>query len=163
MKKVVLSLAALFGTIVMSAQEVKTAPVAPAKTRTEFVSLNFSAPTDGSSHSYPSIEFGHTTNDVSYSLVYGRGDFKNMFGHSDNLKNYFIEYKIVPSTTIGKMTFGFVVGAGTYLGKTADRNYTYFGEIGGVASYSINKFSVGTSFTNWANNWYLTPTLTYNY
>ena len=32
---------------------------------------------------YPSIEFGHTTNDVSYSLVFGRGDFKNMFSSSN--------------------------------------------------------------------------------
>lgn len=165
MKKLVLSLAALLGTVVMSAQEVKTAPVAQSIT-THFVSVSTSIPTVSNAKAYPSIEFGHTTNDVSYSLVFGRGDFDKMFSGGDNIKDYYLEYKIVPSTTIGRMTFGAVIGAGTYLGHSAKSNnmrQPFFGEIGGVASYSIKKFSVGVSFTNWDGLNFLTPSITYNY
>jgi hypothetical protein len=163
MKKITLSLLALFGTIAMSAQENQRAT----PPRTHFVSVSTSIPVSNSAKAYPSIEFGHTTNDVSYSLVFGRGDFKNMFSSSkDQLKDYYVEYKITPSTNIGNLSLGFIVGAGSYLGSSTKSNslhQPFFGEIGGVVSYKISNCYAGVSFTNWDGVNFISPSLSYYY
>jgi hypothetical protein len=156
MKKLVLVLVAMLGLTSMSAQEkveVKT------DDKTHFMSVGHSF--SSSAESYPTLEFGYTRNDVSYSMVFGCFDFSSL--SSPNA--YFIEYKIVPSTTIGKATFGFIIGAGSYLGNPDGRDSKpFFGEIGAVVSYNVyKKFNLGVSYSNWDTVNYITPSLTYNF
>lgn len=161
MKKVILALAVMAG-ISMSAQDKGTTP--PKKN--QFISINTSIPMAHAANPYPSIEFGHVTDDVAYSIVFGRGDFDKMFSNKDMIKHYFLEYKIVPTTSIGKLTLGAVIGAGAYLGgsdKSNNKRQPFFGEIGGVATYNVKQFGIGVSFTNWDGVNYLTPSITYNY
>jgi hypothetical protein len=154
MKKIILALAVMAG-VSMSAQD-----------KTQFISINASIPMAHAANPYPSIEFGHVIDDVQYSLVFGRGDFDKIFSHKDMIKDYFVEYKIVPTTSIWKLTFGGIVGAGTYLGhsdKSNNKRQPFFGEIGSVVTYNIKPFGVSVSFTNWDGVNYLTPSITYNY
>lgn len=150
MKKLVVLLVALFSlTSVAQTQTDST------KVKKLFASVGVSVGNDGydfEQMSYPSVEFGYTNKDVSYSVVFGRSNFYGAFKSSDNIDQYWTELKFSPSYSIGNLSGFLVAGGGFYINSDH-----YFAELGLGTSYTHNNMVYGVMFTNWDTKNYLTP------
>ena len=116
--------------------------------RNLFVSVGLSTSQgDFATNSYPSIELGYTHENISYSALFGRGDF-----NGDNLDNYWFEAKFSPSYSVGPLNGFLIAGGGAYFNSDH-----YFAELGLGLSYTHKRFTYGASFSNWDTKNYITP------
>ena len=123
------------------------------KDRNMFLSLGLSTSQgDFKTNSYPSIELGYVHEKISYSAVFGRGDFNGVLSNSDKIQNYWFELKFSPSYSVGPLNGFLIAGGGAYFDSTE-----YFAELGLGLSYTYNRFTYGCSFTNWDTKNYITP------
>ncbi len=113
---------------------------------------------DFKTKSYPSLELGYMHNSISYSALFGRGDFNGMFRNGDQIGNYWVEAKFSPSYSIGHLNGFLIAGGGFYINSDH-----YFAELGLGASYTHNRFTYGVSFSNWDTRNYLTPFVSVNF
>lgn len=113
---------------------------------------------DFTTNSYPSVEIGYTYKNISYSAMIGRGDFNGMFKNSDNLNNYWFEFKFSPCYSVGPLNGFLIAGGGAYFNS----DY-YFAELGVGLSYTHKRFTYGTSFSNWDTKNYITPFVSVNF
>ena len=126
---------------------------------TKYVSVGLSM-TNGDefvSNAFNSIDFGVTKHDISMGVSLGRGNLKGMFRESDDLKNYYYEFKVSPSFPLGYISLNLLLGVGGYF-KTP----TSFIEYGFGFSHSYKSFSYGCSFSNWDGLNYVSPSITFN-
>lgn len=127
--------------------------------RNLFVSVGLSTSQgDFEINSYPSIELGYVHENISYSAVFGRGDFNGMFRNGDNLDNYYFEAKFSPSYSIGRLNGFLIAGGGVYFNSDH-----YFAELGLGLSYTHNRLTYGASFSNWDTKNYITPFISVNF
>ena len=123
------------------------------KPRNLFVSVGLSTSQgDFATNSYPSLELGYTHENISYSALFGRGDFNGIFRSGDNLDNYWFEVKFSPSYSIGPLNGFLIAGGGAYVNSDH-----YFAELGLGLSYTHKRFTYGASFSNWDTKNYITP------
>jgi hypothetical protein len=124
-----------------------------------FVSVGLSTSQgDFATNSYPSIELGYTHENISYSAVFGRGDFNGVFRNDDNLGNYWFEAKFSPSYSVGPLNGFLIAGGGAYFNSNH-----YFAELGAGLSYTHNRFTYGAAFSNWDTKNYVTPFISVNF
>ncbi len=100
---------------------------------------------------YLSIENGLMIHDFYGGIVLGNGDLRL------EKQNYFYEAKVGYSFPIGILNGNTFFGYGRYFGGSG------FIEYGAGVSYSHKKVSFGVSYSNWAGNDYITPSITYNW
>jgi hypothetical protein len=100
---------------------------------------------------YLSIENGLMFHDFYGGIVLGNGDLRL------EDKNYFYEIKAGYSFPIGILSGNTFFGYGRYFESSG------FIEYGTGISYSCKKVSFGVSYSNWAGNDYITPSITYNW
>jgi hypothetical protein len=118
--------------------------------------------------SYPSVEVGITRNDVSYGVVFGRGSLKGFAESDDRLSNYFYEFKVSPSVSLGYVNANIILGIGGYINSggqdpaLGDTNSTFV-EYGFGLSKSFGNLSYGLSYSNWDGLDYVTPSVSYSF
>jgi hypothetical protein len=137
---------------------------------TKYVSVGLSInPTTNDSFeysSYPSVEVGITRNDVSYGVVFGRGSLKGLADSQDNFANYFYEFKVSPSVSLGFVNANLILGVGGYINgggqnpENGDTNSSFV-EYGFGFSKSYGNLSYGLSYSNWDGMNYVTPSVSY--
>jgi len=122
--------------------------------------------------SYPSVEVGITRNDVSYGVVFGRGSLKGLGESQDNFTNYFYEFKMSPSVSLGFVNANLILGVGGYINgggqntgpdvdvEDIDTNSSFI-EYGFGFSKSYGNVSYGLSYSNWDGTNYVTPSVSY--
>lgn len=100
---------------------------------------------------YLSIENGIMIHDFYGGIVLGNGDLRFQS------PNYFYEGKVGYSFPIGILNGNTFFGYGRYFGGAG------FIEYGAGVSYTCKKVSFGASYSNWAGNDYITPSITFNW
>lgn len=156
MRKVLFLFVAL---ISLSATAQTTDSTKVATSRNMFVSVGLSTSQgDFATNSYPSVELGYIHENISYSAVFGRGDFNGVFRSGDNLDNYWFEAKFSPSYSIGRLNGFLIAGGGAYFNSDH-----YFAELGLGLSYTHKRFTYGASFSNWDTKNYITPFISINF
>jgi hypothetical protein len=129
------------------------------KPKNMFVGLNLSmSQGDFSTNSYPGLEVGYVKDNISYSAIFGRGDFNGMLRDGDNLDNYWWEVKFSPSYPIGPLNGFLIAGGGAYFNSDH-----YFAELGLGLSYTKNNINYGVCFSNWDTKNYVTPFISFNF
>lgn len=106
--------------------------------------------------SYPSIEFGFVKNNFSFGLAGGRGSLSGF--DSDDVSNYWYEFKTALSLNLGNFSGYGLIGIGNYISTSR-----LFIEYGVGFSRSFNKFGVFTQASNWDGTWYVTPGISYTF
>lgn len=140
------------------------------------MSLNISAQTDSSKHvdcyiagflsttsgnnfnsnTYAGLELGvYLKESLALGVVTGRG---NLDFSSDMKEYYWSEVKGTAYKQFGSVTCYVLAGWGQYYNTTHS-----FIEYGGGAIYSIKKFDIGVTVSNWDNIFYVSPGITYNF
>jgi hypothetical protein len=146
MKKILVLLVALFSLTVVGQTE-------STKEKNMFVSAGVSISNgDFETYSYPSVELGYSKENISYSVVFGRGNFDGAFKSTDKIDQYWTELKFSPSYSVGNLSGFLVAGGGLYFNTDH-----YFAEIGLGTSYTHNNMVYGVMFTNWDTRNYVTP------
>lgn len=107
---------------------------------------------------YMGLEGGVCYGNLGLGLVLGRSFLQGTFASDDHISNYFTEVKSTVTQPVGNVNVTALFGYGCYLGTK--RNFIEYG-VG--MSYSVNKFAYGMSYSNWDNNNYVTPSITYNF
>jgi hypothetical protein len=130
--------------------------------------------------SYPSLEFGFSRENLSLSVVIGRGNFRGLgdrnyfsgYGLDDNNKldynkpiyttdnfgKYYWEVKATPSFPLGVVNASLIFGAGSYFSNEVGNTFI---EYGSGISYTVGKFTYGVCYTNWDGIDYITPNVSY--
>lgn len=113
---------------------------------------------DFKNKNYMGIEVGVCYENLGLGLVLGRSFLQGTFASDDHINNYFAEVKSTVTQPVGNVNVTALFGYGCYLGTT--RNFIEYG-VG--MSYSVNKFAYGMTYSNWDDNNYVTPSITYNF
>ena len=143
----------LFVALISLSATAQTDTTKTSKPRNLFVSVGVSTSQgEFATNSYPSLELGYTHENISYSAIVGRGDFKGMFRSGDGLGNYYFEAKFSPSYSVGPLNGFLIAGGGAYFNSDH-----YFAELGLGLSYTHKRFTYGASFSNWDRKNYITP------
>lgn len=108
--------------------------------------------------SYFSLEYGVTKQNLSLSMVVGRGNITGMFKDVDHIQNYYYEPKVTVGFPLGKLTGTAIFGVGGYFGTSH-----MLIEYGSGISYQIGDISYGILYSNWDGVDYITPNITYNF
>ena len=132
--------------------------------------------------SYPSLEFGFSRENLSLSVVLGRGNLRGLgdsnyftgnyetlengeldlskpIYDTDNLSKYYWELKATPSFPLGVVTASLIFGGGSYFSN--DKGNTFI-EYGSGISYTKGKFTYGVCYTNWDGVDYITPNVSFS-
>ena len=131
--------------------------------------------------SYPSVEFGFSRENLSLSVVLGRGNFRGLGNHnyisgyesnkdlpnygepiytSDNFGKYYWEVKATPTFPLGVVNASIIFGAGSYFSNEVGNTFI---EYGSGISYTVGKFTYGVCYTNWDGIDYITPNISYGF
>lgn len=159
---------AIFATLFASAQchTDSTAACCSKPTFSPYVSFgvsmtNTKEPSDSTRFSvrnYMGLEGGVCYGNLGLGLVLGRSFLQGTFSSNDDISNYFAEVKSTVTQPVGNVNVTALFGYGNYLDTKR-----YFIEYGVGMSYSVNKFAYGMTYSNWDNNNYVTPSITYNF
>ncbi len=124
---------------------------------TPYLSTSFSTSTgdDFKLNSYYGVETGIGVKNLMFGLAGGRG---NIDYSSDNIRNYWYEIKTYASVPIGSVRGFVVIGWGQYF-KTGHS----FLEYGAGAAYTIKRFDISLTVSNWDKVVYVTPGVCYNF
>ncbi len=106
--------------------------------------------------SYSGVEAGIYVKNLAFGLATGRGDFQP--SSSETISNYWFEAKSYIYFPVGSVKAFGVAGWGQYYNTSQS-----FIEYGGGFIYSIKKFDIGLTVSNWNNQFYVAPGITYNF
>ncbi len=125
----------------------------------EFYASTFIATSSGNDFnqdSYTGIEAGIYVKNLAFGISTGCGNLKTI--SSDNASNYWFETKTYIYFPLGSVKGFGVAGWGQYYNTSQS-----FIEYGGGLVYSIKKFDVSLTVSNWDNQFYIAPGITYNF
>jgi hypothetical protein len=118
-------------------------------------SLSTSTGNNFNQNSYAGIELGVCAKNMMFGYATGRG---NLDFTSDMTENYWGEIKAYACHQFGSVK-GYVLGGWGQYYKTTHS----FIEYGGGASYSVKKFDLSITVSNWDNVWYISPGVCFNF
>lgn len=168
MKKLFFTLIALIALTVTAQAQTDSTKVKTTKYVSVGLSINPTTNDTFEYSSYPSVEVGITRNDVSYGVLFGRGSLKGLGDSVDTFSNYFYEFKVSPSVSLGYVNANLILGIGGYI-NSGGQNSTNgdtdssFVEYGFGLSKSYGNLSYGLSYSNWDGLDYVTPSLSYSF
>jgi hypothetical protein len=106
--------------------------------------------------SYAGVEAGIGFKNIGFGLSSGRGSLAAAQKETSNL--YWYEIKTYAYIPVGSIKCFIIAGWGQYYNTTQS-----FIEYGAGFSYSVKKFDLGMTISNWNNAWYVSPGVTYNF
>lgn len=125
---------------------------------TPYLGVSFSTSTGDNfkTNSYAGAEAGIGIENLMFGVAVGRGNLD--FSSSDNIQNYWYELKGYVSQPIGSVRGFAVAGWGQYF----DTGHSFI-EYGLGAAYSVGKFDIALTVSNWDKVVYVTPGICYNF
>ena len=106
-------------------------------------------------NTYAGVELGVCAKNMMFGFATGRG---NLDFTSDQTENYWYEIKSYASMPVGSVKAFVVAGWGQYYKTTHS-----FIEYGAGASYSIKKFDLSITVSNWDRVVYISPGVCFNF
>lgn len=108
--------------------------------------------------SYASAELGVCRKNTSFAFAMGRGNLDASPYGKEKIDNYWFEAKAYATVPIGNIKGIVVFGWGQYFNS----NHSFI-EYGAGFSYSVKKFDLGLTVSNWDNVVYVSPGISYNF